>query len=311
MLVRSDYLAAPTPWYDLESEAVIPDFSRVPYFNHIIETALRAGRAAMDSGNDETRRIYVFFAGHGVQTNTYGSTTEIQTCFLLGDFRPDSVAVSGLIPCDDFRRALLTGGFDEVFMFLDCCRVAMTKLNLPAPSIGSPNSRDPPEPQWSVGHAAQKNKIAYETTDAPLRGAFSKTLLEGLRTVRDPANQKLTIESLKVYVRDKIGSYITYEQRPHFPYEPGDPPPVVLIGPPIPMPQTMADIHITFGALPAGTIVHLCDDKGQRVGDPIAAAPAGVTVQAIAGQFYSLDVPGTTMSTAFRHSGPGVTNVNL
>jgi hypothetical protein len=265
----------------------------------------------MESGDDETRRIYVFFAGHGVQTNTYGSTTEIQTCFVLGDFRPDNAAVSGLIPCEDFRRALLSGGFDQVFMFLDCCRVAMTKLNLPAPSIGSPNSRIPPEPKWGVGNAAQKNKIAYETTIPPLRGAFSKTLLDGLRTVRDPANQTLTVESLKVYVRDKIGSCITNEQRPDFPCDPSDPSPVVLIGPAIPLPQTLADIHITFGALPAGTIVHLCDDKGQPVGDPIAAAPEGITIKALSGQFYSLDVAGRDLSKAFRHAGPGVTHVSL
>jgi hypothetical protein len=309
------YVATPTRWYDLDPAAVTPDFSRVPYVGHIVETALRAGRAAiaaaMESGDDETRRIYVFFAGHGVQTNTYGSTTEIQTCFVLGDFRPDNAAVSGLIPCEDFRRALLSGGFDQVFMFLDCCRVAMTKLNLPAPSIGSPNSRIPPEPKWGVGNAAQKNKIAYETTIPPLRGAFSKTLLDGLRTVRDPANQTLTVESLKVYVRDKIGSCITNEQRPDFPCDPSDPSPVVLIGPAIPLPQTLADIHITFGALPAGTIVHLCDDKGQPVGDPIAAAPEGITIKALSGQFYSLDVAGRDLSKAFRHAGPGVTHVSL
>ena len=309
------YLMAPTSWYDLDLVAVPPDFSRVPYVNHITETALQAGgeaiRAAMETGDDETRRIYVFFAGHGVQTNTYGATAEIQTCFVVGDFRPNNRTVMGLIPCEDFRRALLSNGFDEVFMFLDCCRVAMTKLNMPAPTIGSSNSRLPPEPKWGVGNAAQKNKIAYETTSPPLRGAFSKTLLDGLRTVRDPANQTLTVESLKVYVRDKIGSCITNEQHPNFVHDPTDPPPVVLTGPPIPLPQTLADIHITFGALPAGTIVQLCDDKGQPVGGPIAADPAGVTIQAISGQLYSLDVAGTDLSTPFRHSGPGVTNVCL
>jgi hypothetical protein len=308
------YLATPTQWYDLEG-AIPPDFSRPPFFYHIAETALRAGRdaiaTAMAKGDDETRRIYVFFAGHGVQTNTYGATTEIQTCFVAGDFRPDNTTVTGLIPCEDFRRALLGGGFDEVFMFLDCCRVAMTKLNMPAPTIGSANSRLPPQPVWGVGNAAQKSMIAYETEALPIRGAFSKTLLDGLRTVRDPGNQTLTIESLKVYVRDKIGTCITKEQRPNFPYEPSDPPPVVLTGPPIPLPPMMADIHITFDTLPAGTIVQLSDDKGQPVGAPITADPAGVTIQAIAGQFYSLDVPGTTISTPFRHDGPGVTNVGL
>jgi hypothetical protein len=248
------YLAAPTPWYDLNHGAIPPDFSRPPFVNHISETALRAGRdanaAAMAAGEDETRRIYVFLAGHGVQTHTYGATQEIQTCFVVGDFRPDSVTVTGLIPCEDFRRALLGGGFDEVFMFLDCCRVAMSKLNMPAPSIGSPNSHNPPQPIWGVGNAAQKNMIAYETEVPPIRGAFSKTLLDGLRTVRHPDNQTLTIESLKIYVRDKIGKCITKEQRPHFPYEPSDPEPVVLTGPPIPFPQTLVDIHITFGQLP-------------------------------------------------------------
>jgi hypothetical protein len=309
------YLAAPTRWYDLWNVPGTPDFSRAPVVTNITETALRAGRAAsaaaMGAGNDETRRVYVFFAGHGVQTNTTGSTTEIQTCFVVGDFRPDSSTVTGLVPCEDFRRALLGGGFDQVFMFLDCCRVAMPKLNMPAPTIGSPNSRIPPQPIWGVGNAAQKNKVAYETTAPPLRGAFSKTLLDGLRTVRDPANQTLTLDSLKVYVRDNIGACTANEQRPNFIADPDDPPPVVLTGPPIPFPQTLADIRITFGALAVGTIVQLCNAKGEKVGGPIVAAPGGVTIQAIAGQFYSLDVAGANISTPFKHPGPGVTVVPL
>ena len=189
--------------------------------------------------------------------------------------------------------------------------VAMTKLNMPAPTIGSPNTRVPPQPIWSVGNAAQKNKVAFETTTPPLRGAFSKTLLDGLRIVRDPASQTLTVDSLKVYVRDNIGACTTQEQRPNFITDPDDPPPVVLTGPPIPFPPMLAPIRITFGALAAGTIVQLSNDKGQPVGAPIVAAPGGVTIQAIAGQFYSLDVANANISTPFKHPGPGVTNVCL
>jgi hypothetical protein len=309
------YLQSPTEWWDLNGpNNGTPNFAQPPLVSNVTETALRAGKAAntaaMQTGENEERRCYVFFAGHGVQTNTTGATADVQTCFVLGDFRPDASTVMGLIPCEDFRRALLSGGFDQVFMFLDCCRIAMTKLNMPAPTIGSANTRNPPAPQWGVGNAAQKNKIAFETTVLPVRGAFSKTLLRGLRTLRDPQSGELTLESLELYVRDNIATNTSKDQRPLFVGEPTDPPPVVLKGPSIPLPEITAPIRINFGNLAPGTIVQLVDDKGVLFA-PLVAGPAGAEVDAPAGRFYSLDLTGTRSSTPFKHPGPGATDVLL
>ena len=311
----AQYLRSPTRWWDLSNPAGTPNFDQPPVVANVTETALRAGKkaaaAARESGDGEERRCYVFFAGHGVQTNTTGATAEVQTCFVLGDFRPDTSTVMGLIPCEDFRRALLGGGFDQVFMFLDCCRVAMTRLNMPAPTIGSANTLFPPSPLWAVGNAAQKNKIAFETVAAPIRGAFSKTLLQGLRTLRDPQSEELTLENLKIYVRENIAANAPNEQRPLFIGEPSDPPPVVLKGPPIPLPEVVAPIRVNFGTVAPGTIVRLIDEKGVLAAPPLVAGPGVAEVPAVAGRFYSLDLAEPLSSKAFRHPGPGATDVTL
>lgn len=312
----ADYLKQPTPWRGAHPGARPPDPATSPTKDAIVETALAAGaaarEAAMADNVAEIRRIYVFFAGHGLQTNTTGSAMAVQTCFVAGDFRPDAMTVMGLIPCDDLYRALLGGGFDEVFMFLDCCRVAMTKLNMPAPNILSPNSRLPAEPVCCVGSAAQKNKIAFEIEKPPPpRGAFSKTLVEGLRTVRDPGTHQLTVESLKAYVYRNISTHITEAQFPNFVSDPDNPSPIVLTGPPIPQPQIMATIRISFESVAAGAQVQLSDDKGNPVGKPIIAGTKPAKVSALAERFYALDVLGTAISKPFRHPGPGVTDVSL
>lgn len=312
--------AAANRWWDEDAAdpAGTPaDFARAPKERPVIETALRAGAEAAEDvfnnpADQSPRRCYVFFAGHGVQTNVTGSTTDTQTCYVVGDFRPTASTVRGLIPCEDFKRALLNAGFDQVFMFLDCCRVSLTKLNMPAPVIGSPNTRLPPAPIWGVGSAAQKDKPAFETVGPPVRGAFSQTLLQGLRTVRDPVTQTLSLESLKLYVRDNIGAAcLPNEQKPSFTGDPNEPLPALLVGPVIPAPVLLADINIDFGAVAAGTVVQLVDDQGVAVGAPLIAGPGGAVVQAPIGQFYSLDIAIPPRSTAFRHAGPGATDVTL
>lgn len=316
------YLGATTAnkWWD--EDAVDPagtraDFARAPRERTLIETTLRAGREAADDildnpADGSPRRCYVFFAGHGVQSNVTGSTADTQTCYVVGDFRPTAATVRGLIPCEDLKRALLNAGFDQVFMFLDCCRVSLTKLNMPAPVIGSPNTRQPPAPIWGVGSAAQKDKPAFETVGPPVRGAFSQTLLNGLRTVRDPQTSALSMESLKLYVRDNIGTAcLPNEQRPSFTGDPNEPLPDLIVGPVIPAPLLFADINIDFGSVAHGAVVQLVDDQGVAVGPALVAGPGITTVQAAIGHFYSLDIANQPRSEAFKHAGPGATDVTL
>ncbi len=304
-------------WWDIDDDGMAADFGRAPKEKNVVETALRtAAQAAADRFADPTdtepRRCYVFFAGHGVQSNVTGSTMDTQTCFVLGDFRPQAQTVMGLIPCEDFKRALLNNGFDEVFMFLDCCRISLTKLNMPAPVIGSANSRQLPSPTWGVGAAAQKDKAAFETVGPPVRGAFSQTLMRGLRTVRDPATQALSLESLRLYVRDNLpAACAPNEQKASFSGNPNEPLPTLVAGPEIPTPLILADVIIDFGTLPVGTLVQLADDKGAAIGAPLKAGPEGARVTVAVERFYSLDVAATQSSTAFKHPGPGPTYVSL
>src|SRR5438874_10749407 len=55
-----NFLANPTPWHN----NVIPDFTRPPDADEIVKTALKMATTLSAAAG----RIYVFMAGHGVQT---------------------------------------------------------------------------------------------------------------------------------------------------------------------------------------------------------------------------------------------------
>lgn len=328
------YLANPTPWWDPNGPRV-PDFQSPPTRRHITETALSQGKAAreaarvamMEGKTPRVRRCYVFLAGHGVQSHVIGAQADQQICYVCEDFRADAQGADGLLPCDEFRRALLAGGFDEVIMFLDCCRTGAPKVNDGVPSIGAPMTLQPVKPIFIIGAAAQMGDLAYETQSAPIRGAFSQTLVQGLRGVRSEGPPELSLESLRLFVKDNIKAAAhPQDQRPDIDGKPNDPYPVVAEGPVIPPPQMVArgggavaaspppvaDIHITFRKAKPGQQVQLVDGDGVAIGPPMdpANGPAvrtGVTIK----KLYGLDLIGSTKSHAFRHPGPGDTRVTF
>ena len=224
----------------------------------------------------------------------------------------------GLIACEDLMRALLGCGFDEVFLFLDCCRLKLNTVNMPPPTISSANSFQPPAPVCGVCSAAQMNKAAFETATSPIRGAFSKALLQGLRTVRGPA-QALTIEKLGKYVRGAIKFYTNEEQKPSFRPRPDDLSLALLRGPPIPVDmwgpplvgQIFANIVIDFGDLPSEAVARLVDHNGDALGAPFLVESRRLSLAAPIGRFYALDISEPRRSEAFEHPGPGETHVSL
>ena len=91
----------------------VPDFSRPPTAGDIkraaFDLAWRAGQSNVD-------RLYVFFAGHGVQTTPQSYVEDAQHCFAAGDYVPTYRSQS-LVPCDDLRRAMMRVGPAEVVLF--------------------------------------------------------------------------------------------------------------------------------------------------------------------------------------------------
>jgi hypothetical protein len=300
-------LATPTPWIRLEGPPAAPEPGRAPTFDEVTLTALNAADAALASS--EQTRLYVFFAGHGVQTTSIDSWNEPQTCFVTADYRQAQRATRGLVPCDDLRRGLLAQGFGQVVMFLDCCRSPM-RIDATAPSLGFPRSSGPTAPLYGVGRAAQMGALAFEAPkDSPTRGAFSQVLVDGLRRYRDPDHNNLTLNALESYVSSAIGELVAPEvQYPQFDIQPRNPPFELLRGPPIDDPDL--PVRITFSSVPFGTVFILRDYAARPLRE-IVASSTPVEASVRAGSLYSLETTDGRITKSFEHTGPGATHVEL
>jgi len=295
----ANYLLAPTPW----KMAGTPVRTRPPNFRDITDTAYKL---TQDFAKNGIERIYVFFAGHGVQTVSLDVQRDPQICFITNDFVPGP-PTNGLVPCDDLRRGLLAQGLSEVVMFLDCCRTPMN-FNETAPALGFPTSLVPDAP-YGVGRAAKRGAKSFEAPEAaPTRGAFSQVLVEGLRRRRNDQNQ-LTLNDLENYVCTGVERILgNGKQHPQFEIEPRNPPYYLLTGPATTL---SLPIVVTFRTLAPGSLVQLTAHNGQLLDGPFAAGQAAVTLQAEAGTIYSLESPDHTFIKTFKHDGPGATHVEL
>ncbi len=298
----SAYLQNAPQWFSLEHGSAVADLGRAPPFQVIVETGLRAARNARNNGD----RLYVFFAGHGVQSNAFDNQVKAQICFLTGDFRPGNRLASGVIPCEDLREILLAEGFSQVIMFLDCCRSVMTRLDQHVqPIVGAAAQGDPP---WIVGAAAAPGQPAWETPiDAPRRGAFSTSLLQALRTVRG-ADNVLTLQGLRTQVAGTIGPLVTpREQEPQFYTPKPDSPFVLLRAAPI---AALAPIHVYFdAAIMPGTPFNLVNRDS--VETPIISVAGKLEIEQEAGQAYSIENADHSIVIPFDHHGPAPTQVNV
>jgi Caspase domain len=300
-VLLANYLANPTPWRRPQT----PASNRGPTFDDIADTALHLAETL--GRTNVATRMYVFFAGHGVQTKSLDSQRDGQTCFVAHDFGA-SPRTEGVIPCDDLRRGMLANGFAEVVMFLDCCRTPV-HFRRPAPSLNFPLSEIPDAP-YAVGRASRRGRKAFE--EPPVgpasRGVFSRVLMEGLRRSRGAGNQ-LTLNDLEHYVYSGVPRILRdKEQQPHFDIDPRFPPYLLIAGPVLP--HTIR-IVVTFPTLPAGTKVQLVDSNGVVVGAPLTAGPDPVIIDEVGGGLYSLETPDKSLVRPFKHEGPGATHVDL
>ena len=294
----ASYFAGALPnWLDVRGEPAPPDRTRPPMAQEIVWTAETTGKlaceakfAAADANGKD--RILVFLAGHGLRTQQIGETTK-QTCFVAGNFRPAISAVAdGLVPCASFQRSLRNNRFDEVLLFLDCCRNELAYTSLQAlPWCDLVNHRQ--ELNWSIGYATRDTGVAHETTQVPIRGAFSSTLMVGLRNCRDRQGA-LTVDRLDQYVSQNIAQVTDQPQTPYFDYEPRDAPVVIVAGAPGLHPQHQPGPLVQFVNSPIGTVFVLKDGSDTPVaGIPrLVAGPDPIQIEPLLDGLYSLEPVG-------------------
>lgn len=305
------HLAGQLPlWYSPTGQAAaLADPTRAPYAEEIVRTAEELGDrvqaeilAGIEAG---PTRIFVFFAGHGIRVPLFGADPR-QTCFVCGDMRPSGDNyVLGVIPCDAFRDSLGNRRFDQVFLFLDCCRTDPPTLTRKAQPISDLTGSAQLAP-WAIGHAALEGQQAYEVqTAVPVRGAFSKTLIEGLHGCRGPGDD-LDAERLDKFVRTRISQHTAMPQSPYVDFQPRVPAPRIAWGAAtIPLPG-LAGPRVRLDNLEADRTVEVVANDGTVVwslAPPFAAGAVPVITLPEPG-YYALRVVGEPhRETLFRFPG--------
>lgn len=278
-----------------------PDFSRAPRGGEIRRTLDVLARDAAQAGVD---RLYVLFAGHGLQTRPLDYRLPDQVCFLAGDYRPDFITES-LVPGDYTRRMMRRYGPVEVLMFFDCCRTELAPYQADPPIGGALVLPTETNRCCGIGLAAAPGGTAFEVPlEAPNRGAFTRLLTFGLRNVRH--NEVLTAGQLEAYLRQALPRLTSpRRQYPSIELDPRDYDLKIVQGPAVgPYPNLVIDLS---ARAPGSEIVVVYPDRSQTT---LAQQPAPYIIPAPLGP-YAFETPAGEVLLTEAHTGPDETHVHL
>jgi hypothetical protein len=142
-----------------------------------------ANKAAYKASFHLGRRLYIFLSGHGILPTRSGAPSFNETALLMANAGPITLGnhLGGLSYAEWFRAP---GVFDEVLLFVDCCRDLKDAVALMPPTM------TPLDPQRAPGKSfyAAATQLASPSFEKPLgtptrvRGVFSYALMQALRS---------------------------------------------------------------------------------------------------------------------------------
>jgi hypothetical protein len=145
------------------------------------------------------RRLYIYLAGHGFSAGVHGASLLTANATRKSTGRH----LAGTLFADWFVEAKC---FDEVLLFMDCCR----EINKWGPVIGPPYDPTPngTPARWTYALSTEFGMAARERPMPPanaVRGVFTSAVLAGLRGgVRPNPNGQITSDALEAYVREFV-----------------------------------------------------------------------------------------------------------
>jgi hypothetical protein len=151
------------------------------------------------------RRLYLYFAGHGF------SPQENQTALLMANATRQRVGyhVAGPAYADWFYHA---GYFDEILLFMDCCREALPLAPLmPAHYLPIDSSRVVDRARLFYAYGTRWSRLSRERPMPPnnvVRGVFTTALLAGLRGEAADAAGRITSLSLNSYLFQNMRRFL-------------------------------------------------------------------------------------------------------
>jgi hypothetical protein len=127
------------------------------------------------------RRLYFYFSGHGA-SNLGGPNDDV--ALLVANWS-ENLARFALSSRDYSSKIGTDGLFEEITVFLDCCRTASSVgvIGRPPAMTYKMTSRRYPSTLTFVAHAAEAGRPAFETPETALwQGVFTRSLLQILRS---------------------------------------------------------------------------------------------------------------------------------
>jgi uncharacterized caspase-like protein len=253
-------------------------------------------------------RLYLYLSGHG-----FGQ--DLNTAALLMANATQSRTrnhVPGRLWADHFY---ISGYFDEILLFMDCCRErhATAVLNGPG-TVQAP--RPPANGRRFYGFAAKDGRLAVERNiDGQTRGVFTATLLDALRGEAAESDGRITAESLQAYLYSNMKEYLTDNELAN-----GDVArePDLFFDPPTEaknfvITQAVAPVHHVSIPLPPTPVGAPLELRGEKAGKKFAllaqgnADATGTWTLPLAAEAYVLSANGVTKVVTVK--GRGVVHV--
>jgi hypothetical protein len=178
-------------------------------------------------GSNIGRRLYIYMSGHGIAPNTFGNKLEKEAALLMCNVDPTNIGAA---------RYHIPGGytanwfcendcFEEVFLFMDCCRdpTIVNSINMFFTAKG--NKDDTTRfYAFSTGWSRSSRERMF---NGRMQGVFTQTLLQGLKGASavsengDPVNGVITVASLSSFLYNNLQKKIDPDfQEPDIDYYP-------------------------------------------------------------------------------------------
>jgi hypothetical protein len=166
-------------------------------------------------GDQEVRRFYLYFSGHGLASSRMGAD------LCLGKWSP-SRRNCALDSNDYFNMLIGTGKFREIIGFLDCCRVRVSNAHGLGSTLGwARPDDDAGSERHFIGYSTEYQNPAFEAatgqSQGDVRGFFTKALLQGLKGAAASTGGGVPASRLADYVIARTRTLAATDNRKQIP----------------------------------------------------------------------------------------------
>jgi len=285
-----------------------------PTADLIEEAFLNLVRLGRRNGGKLGRRLYIFFSGHGISPNLDLDDAAL----LMANAARDTPGLH--IPGKVYVDAIaLEGLFEEIVLFMDCCRDDYERVSSRQPPWVPAKSARGGDTKRVLGFATRWGRKAREkpirdgqllkpeqAADTDYRGVFTTALMEALKGHAAGENSKVTVARVSGYIHNRVKDFLEPDEfaKPEFHYGTDD---LVLaeVQPQAPKPkQKSVTIHIQA----AGTVDLIGPDAQVKKS---FAPPGGTFSLDLDPGLYLLVEQGTSRQRGFQVMGEGEIDVEF